>query len=95
MPFDTTVSCSPASFVKLGHMYTFVITEFSNSIIILYSDKGQVDNRISPWIWWDPQYNALSGVSRQLFNWVQVIESNRTGGCIKLAEVYYSMHDIV
>ena len=36
-----------------------------------------------------------SGVSRQLFNWVQILESNRTGGCIKLAEVYYSMHDIV
>ena len=36
-----------------------------------------------------------SGVSRQLFNWVQVIESNRTGGCIKLAEVYYSIRDIV
>ena len=38
-----------------------------------------------------------SGVSRQLLNWVLVIESNRTGGsgCIKLAEVYYSIHDIV
>ena len=38
---------------------------------------------------------VYSGVSRQLFNWVQVIRSNRTGRCIKLAEVYYSIHDIV
>ena len=30
-----------------------------------------------------------SGVSRQLFNWVQVIESNLRGGCRKLVEVYY------
>ena len=36
-----------------------------------------------------------SGVSRQLFNWVQVIESNRTGGCIKLVEVYYSIHVVL
>ena len=38
--------------------------------------------------------STCSGVSRQLFNWVQVIE-NRTGGYIKLAEVYHSIHDIV
>ena len=35
--------------------------------------------------------HRTSGISRQLFNWVQVIESNHTGGCIKLVEVYYSI----
>ena len=30
--------------------------------------------------------------SRQLLNWMQVIKSSCTGGCIKLAEVYCSKH---
>ena len=37
----------------------------------------------------------LSGVSRQLFNWVQIIKSNCTGGYIKLAEMYYSILHVV
>ena len=37
-----------------------------------------------------------SGVSRQLFNLVHVIESDcSTGGSIKRTEVYSSIHDIV
>ena len=32
-----------------------------------------------------------SGISRQLFNCMGAC----TGGCIKLAEVYYSIHDII
>ena len=38
---------------------------------------------------------GVSGVPRQLFNWVQVIESNGTGGCIKLVAVYYSIHVVL
>ena len=41
-----------------------------------------------------PGNTTGSGISRQLFNWVQVIKSNCTGVCMKLAGSIH-VHDIV